>query len=104
VQKAQEVADNDESRKYARIARLLVDRAEHSCQWWWASKRPWWDPNMIANGLHEHYRTMINAYKAIKSSGCAEEIKETYYHKVVAAREAGGRLATNCSCELKEHR
>ncbi len=87
VQKALEVADNDESRKYARIARLLLDRAEHSCQWWWASKRPWWDLNMIANGLHEHYRAMINAYKAIKSSGCAEEIKERYYHKVLAARK-----------------
>lgn len=87
VQKALEVADNDESRKYARIARLLLDRAEHSCQWWWASRRPWWDINMIAKGLHEHHRAMINAYKAIKSSGCDEEIKKDYYHKVIAARE-----------------
>lgn len=87
VQRALEVADSEESRKYAWIARLLLDRAEHSCQWWWASKRPWWDINMIANGLHEHHRAMINAYKAIKSSGCDDEIKKEYYYKLIAARE-----------------
>jgi hypothetical protein len=42
---------------------------------------------MIANGLHEHHRAMINAYKAIKSSGCDEETKKEYYYKVIAARE-----------------
>ncbi len=92
VHKASNVADNDESKKYSEIARLMLDRAEHSCQFWWASKRPWWDPNMIAKGLEDHYLTAVNAYRAIRVSGCPEDVKKEYYHKVVAARAFGSKV------------
>jgi len=34
-------------------ARLLLDRAIHSDQYWWASARPWWSLEMIERGAKE---------------------------------------------------
>lgn len=31
-------------------ARALLDQGLHSCQYWWASCRPWWDTGMIRRG------------------------------------------------------
>ncbi|MFQ5893326.1 MAG: hypothetical protein ACE5H5_03340, partial [Nitrospinota bacterium] len=31
-------------------ARQLLDEGLHSCQWWWASCRPWWDTGMVDKG------------------------------------------------------
>lgn len=92
VMKALEVADNEESKKHANIARLLLDRAFHSDQFWWASKRPWWDVNMVAKGLGEQQLTMINAYRAIRTSNCGEDIKREYHDKVAAMREFGNQV------------
>jgi alpha-amylase/alpha-mannosidase (GH57 family) len=46
VNKAQECTDTEECSLFGRIARGLLDMAEHSCQFWWASRRPWWDTAM----------------------------------------------------------
>ncbi|MEM2636845.1 MAG: hypothetical protein QXL15_00690 [Candidatus Korarchaeota archaeon] len=32
----------------------LADKAVHSCQWWWASKRPWYSIDMILKGANLH--------------------------------------------------
>jgi len=84
---AVQIADNDESKRFANIARGLLDRALHSCQFWWASRRPMWDINLVYLGLVEQWRTIINAYKAIVSSGAADELKKENYHKVELADE-----------------
>ena len=55
-----------EAKRYADIARGLLDRALHSCQFWWASRRPMWDINMIERGLAEQRAVVLNAAKAIK--------------------------------------
>ncbi|TAK32497.1 MAG: hypothetical protein EPO21_15100 [Chloroflexota bacterium] len=34
-------------------ARMMLDRGLHSCQYWWASCRPWWDTEMIERGARE---------------------------------------------------
>jgi hypothetical protein len=31
-------------------ARAALDEGLHSCQYWWASSRPWWDTGMIERG------------------------------------------------------
>jgi alpha-amylase/alpha-mannosidase (GH57 family) len=93
VKKSLEVADNDESKKHANIARLMLDRAEHSDQFWWASKKPWWDINMVAKGLGDQQLTIINAYRAIKSSSCSEDIKRECFKKVVLARDCENRVS-----------
>jgi alpha-amylase/alpha-mannosidase (GH57 family) len=90
--KALESADNEESRRSATIARGLLDRAEHSCQMWWASNRPMWDINLIHMGLLDQLRTVVNAYRAINKSGATEETKREYYYRTVAARDIRNKL------------
>jgi alpha-amylase/alpha-mannosidase (GH57 family) len=92
VNKALECADNEESRQSATIARGLLDRAEHSCQMWWASNRPMWDINLIHMGLLDQLRTVVNAYRAINKSGANEETKREYYYRTVAARDIRNKL------------
>jgi len=92
VNKALECADNEESRRSATIARGLLDRAEHSCQMWWASNRPMWDINLIHMGLLDQWRTVVNAYRAINKSGASEETKREYYRRAVAARDIRNKL------------
>jgi len=92
VNKALECADNEESRRSAAIARGLLDRAEHSCQMWWASKHPMWDINLIHMGLLDQLRTVVNAYRAINKSGASEETKREYYYRTVAARDIRNKL------------
>jgi alpha-amylase/alpha-mannosidase (GH57 family) len=46
-------------------ARNLLDRGIHSCQQWWASKRPWYSPDMILRGLNEILLAVINAKRSI---------------------------------------
>jgi len=92
VNKALECADSEESRRSAAIARGLLDRAEHSCQMWWASNRPMWDINLVHMGLLDQWRTVVNAYRAINKSGANEETKREYYRRAVAARDIRSRL------------
>ncbi len=92
VNKALEYADDDESRRSAAIARGLLDRAEHSCQMWWASKRPMWDINLIYMGLLEQLRTIVNAYRAINKSGVSEKLKRECYQRTLDARDIRNKL------------
>jgi alpha-amylase/alpha-mannosidase (GH57 family) len=92
VNKALECADNEESRHFATIGRGLLDRAEHSCQMWWASNRPMWDINLIHMGLLDQLRTVVNAYRAISKSGTSEETKREYYYRTIAARDIRNKL------------
>jgi hypothetical protein len=92
VDKAMEVADNEEAKRYATIARGLLDRALHSCQFWWASRRPMWDINLIHMGLLEQLRAIVNAYRAINLSQAEEDVKRDHYHKLVAARDVRNKI------------
>ncbi len=92
VNEALRCADNEESRQSAAIARGLLDRAEHSCQMWWACNRPMCDINLIHMGLLDQWRTVVNAYRAINKSGASEETKREYYRRTVAARDIRSKL------------
>ncbi|MBI2846388.1 MAG: hypothetical protein HYX82_00745, partial [Chloroflexi bacterium] len=92
VRKALEVADNDHSRRFAEIARGLLDPALHSCQFWWASKTPMWDINMIHRGLIEQQEVIVNAYKAVHGSGCNPGEKKEQYYRVLAARNLRAKI------------
>jgi predicted glycosyl hydrolase (DUF1957 family) len=92
VCRAETAADNDASRHFARNARLLLDRALHSCQFWWASRRPMWEVNMINRGLTEQQEALLNATRAIRSSGApAAERREALY-QFIAARNLAERI------------
>jgi alpha-amylase/alpha-mannosidase (GH57 family) len=87
-----EDAGNEQSKIFAGIARGLLDVAEHSCQFWWASHRPMWDVNLIHLGLISQWRALVNAYRAINMSGADAQIKTQYYHKLVAARDIRNKI------------
>lgn len=55
-------------------ARNLLDRGIHSCQQWWASKRPWYSPDMILRGLNEILLAVVNAKRSIPNN--APDIQE----------------------------
>lgn len=92
AKKASEVSTNDSSKFYSDIARSLLDRALHSDQFWWASKRPWWDMNLVDRGLVEQREVVLNSYKAIKLSNLSEDEKTDYYYKLVASRDLQAKI------------
>jgi len=92
VNKAIKEAKSDATKHYAHIARALLDAALHSCQFWWASRRPMWDINLIDKGLEQQREVILNAYKAISMSDCGDEDKKEYYYRVVAARDLRNKI------------
>jgi len=92
VKKATKEAGSESSKHYADIARALLDAALHSCQFWWASRRPMWDINLINRGLEQQREVILNAYKAISMSDCSDEDKTEYYYRVVAARALRNKI------------
>jgi len=64
-------------------ARQLLDEGLHSCQYWWASCRPWWDTGMIERGA-AFLRQAVEAVKvqlppelSRRASAIEEEIRQT---------------------------
>ncbi|MHB8683790.1 MAG: hypothetical protein ACYC9X_05665 [Dehalococcoidia bacterium] len=92
VEQAQQVADGAVSERHAEIARGLMDPALHSCQFWWASRRPHWDVNMINRGLNQQGDAVLNAFRAINLGSAAEPVKRDAYYKVVAARDLRAKI------------
>jgi len=89
---AQRFAAEGASRRHAEIARGLMDAALHSCQFWWASRRPHWDVNMILRGLDQQSDVAVNAYRAINLGTAPEPVKRDAYYKVVAARDIEAKI------------
>ncbi|MFX1383132.1 MAG: hypothetical protein ACFFBP_11885 [Promethearchaeota archaeon] len=65
---------DDERKEIFDNARNLLDRGIHSCQQWWASKRPWYSPDMILRGLNEVLMASVNAKRSIPDN--VPDIKE----------------------------
>ncbi len=68
TRQAQRWADSAESRRFAGIARSLKDAGLHSCQYWWASRRPMDDINLVHRGLLLQREAILNAGKALRLS------------------------------------
>jgi len=85
-------ADNKESQNYASTARVIMNSALHSDQFWWASGKPRWDINLVHKGLLMQKEVLLNAYKAISASGVSPEKKREYYYRLVGARELEQRI------------
>ncbi len=87
TRKAELGAQNESARTYASLARGLLDRAMQSDQFWWASRRPWWDINMVNRGLMQQREVVFNAYKAIRLSSLSEDEKTEAYYRVIVSRD-----------------
>lgn len=68
---AQALANTEMGSHYVRTGREVLDTALHSCQFFWASRRPMWDPAMIERGLALQEEVIENALEAVKASGVA---------------------------------
>ncbi|UCC20746.1 MAG: hypothetical protein JSV62_05525 [Promethearchaeota archaeon] len=65
---------DDEKKRIFDNARNLLDRGIHSCQQWWASRRPFYSPDMILRGLNEVLMASVNAKRSIPENN--PDIKE----------------------------
>ena len=80
------------ARAYADIARGLLDQALHSCQFWWASRRPMWDLNMVERGLAEQRAVAINALKAVTMSKADDGCRNTAEDRYAIAEDLSRRV------------
>lgn len=63
-------------------ARFLLDMAEASDQFWWASAKPWWSLEMIESGAYDMKQVMNTLYKF--PDGSAEIARaEVLYRKIL---------------------
>lgn len=67
-----------EQQHYYHVARVMLDRGEHSCQQWWASKRPWYSPDMIIRGIHELVLSGVNARRAIPYNNHTQGVRKAF--------------------------
>jgi hypothetical protein len=51
-----------------------------------------WDINMIHKGLLEQQEVIMNAFKAINSSGASDALKTDSYYRVIAARDLANKI------------
>ncbi|MEK7874213.1 MAG: hypothetical protein AAB502_10200 [Chloroflexota bacterium] len=93
VKRAEGLASDETSKRFAALARGFLDPALHSCQFWWASKRAGWDINMVHRGLLEQEEVILNACKAIECSSGAESVRREAYYLVAASRDLRAQIA-----------
>jgi hypothetical protein len=67
-------------------ARRLLDEGLHSCQYWWASCRPWWSGAMIECGAQKLYQAVESLGDAIDRKRI-EEASRLFQTVVSKARE-----------------
>ena len=87
------VRDADDTTPQWQDARRLLDEGLHSCQYWWASCRPWWDVGMIERGaavLYNAVRRVLGVPDAVRAraQAMAGDIVDTArrWHETGVAR------------------
>lgn len=91
VDVSEKIKSGKESEHFSDIARMLLDRAIHSCQFWWANRHRMWDINMVNKGLMLMEEVVFNALRAIYASGSDEEKTDAYY-KSLAAKDIASKI------------
>ena len=72
-----------EAQRFAQLSSEALQPALHSCQFWWASRRPHFDVPMIHPGFAMLDQTLRYAARSIRTGDASPAVK----------REAGWRLA-----------
>ena len=85
-------AASPEARKFANIAFERLEPALHSCQFWWASRRPMWDVTMVHRGLMLLGEVQLHAGRAIAVSSAPEALKREAAWRNAAANEIRQRV------------
>jgi hypothetical protein len=87
VESACRHATTPEARKFATIAFERLQPALHSCQLWWASRRPMWDVTMVHRGLMLLSEVQLNASHSLALSQGPEQAKKEATWRAAAANE-----------------
>ena len=84
---------NKETKHFAVIGRVILDKALVSCQFWWANKaRGLFSVNMINRALLLQEESVLNAYKAISMSSLDNLVKEQYKSIFLDCRNIAGQI------------
>jgi len=92
VNAASHVQDGEEAKHLYEYARASLDKALHSCQFWWANKGRTWSINLINKGLILQEEALFNAYKTLILSKHSEKSKRKFYLQMLAARDIACKL------------
>lgn len=57
-----------------------LDQALFSCQYWWASARPWWQIEMVESGAHSLLQSIIYSHATARYKRKAVDL----YHNIIA--------------------
>ena len=77
-----------EARQFANIATERLQPALHSCQFWWASRRPMWDVPMVHRGFMLLNEVLVAAARAVQRGSASERVKHEAGWRIAAANEA----------------
>ena len=83
--------------RFAKIARGVLDAALHSCQFWWAARRPLGDIQMIYKGLGLMEEAMVNATRAVMHVPDHEPLKTRARGLLMRANNASNLLQERLS-------
>ncbi len=82
---ARRYATTEEAREFADIAGDQFQPGLHSCQFWWASRRPMWSVTMIHRGFLLLNEVAFNAARAIAFGTAPDEVKREARWRLAAA-------------------
>jgi len=88
---AEQWRDPDGTQDFA-AARAVADRALHSDQFWWASRRPHWSPAMVYRGLNMQRELILHAVRALNLSDAPDEARREAQERVAVARDLANRV------------
>jgi Glycosyl hydrolase family 57 len=89
---AKQHGTSGEAKKFMLMADEVSQPALHSCQFWWASRRPMWDVPMVYRGLKLLNDVLLYAAKSVRLSGASEQLKRELAWRTAAANETRARL------------
>lgn len=85
---ARRYSEREPAQKFLTVAETRLQPALHSCQFWWASRRPMWDVTMIHRGFLILNEVAMNAMKAIALGSASARVKREAAWRIAAANEA----------------
>lgn len=89
---AQRYADTEEARRFGTMASDQLQPALHSCQFWWASRRPMWDVPMVHRGLVLLSEVLLFAGRSVRLGNASEAVKREARWRIAAANEARAEI------------
>jgi predicted glycosyl hydrolase (DUF1957 family) len=85
-------AVSGEAKEFMQMADEVSQPALHSCQFWWASRRPMWDVRMVYGGLKLLNDVLLYAAKSVQLSDAPAQEKRELAWRTSAANETRARL------------